>query len=162
MGTYTLYIQSPSLFIALGSTLIIVANFMRDHSMTIPLWSTTRIWGLIYVFLALWILSLHGYDEYFKLETNFLTPRIRMALWSVVFFGTACVAILHGLRYDDSTTKGFGLTFLGINLFTKFFEYAWGYSKSIVFAILAVVFALAGRYAEDIWNLQLLADKMHG
>ena len=82
-----------------------------------------------------------------------------MLIWSLVFFVAAGVSIWHGLRFDDSTTKGFGLTFLGINLYTKFFECFWGWSKPVFFAVLAGTFAVMGRYAEDVWNMRMIAVK---
>lgn len=82
------------------------------------------------------------------------SPGIPLVL---VFFIAAGGSIWHGLRYDDSTTKGFGLAFLGINLYTKLFEFGWGWSKPLFFAILAGTFALVGRYAEDVWNMRLAA-----
>ena len=63
-------------------------------------------------------------------------------------------SIWHGLRFDDSTTKGFGLTFLGINLYTKFFEYFWGWYKPFFFSVLAGTLAVLGKYAENVWNMQ--------
>jgi hypothetical protein len=77
-----------------------------------------------------------------------------MFLWSVIFFIAAGVSLWHGLRFDDSTTKGFGLTFIGINLYTKFFEYFWGWYKPLSFAVLAGTFAIVGRHAEDVWNMR--------
>lgn len=84
-----------------------------------------------------------------------MSPRARMFLWSFIFFLAAGTSIWHGLRFDDSTTKGFGLAFLGINLYTKFFECFWGWSKPLFFAVLAGTFAVVGRYAENMWNMRL-------
>jgi len=149
--------ESPFLFIAFGSFLLGAAKLMQSHPITEPLWLTTRIWGLLYAFISLWILSIWGYDDYFESTTRstFFTRKIRMFLWSVIFFIATGVCVWHGLRFDDSTTKGFGLTFLGINLYTKYFECFWGYSKAVFFAVLAGSFAVVGKYAENVWNLQV-------
>jgi hypothetical protein len=159
-GTYWLYMSLPALFTIFGSFLIGTARVMRSYTVTAPLWSTTRIWGLLYFFLSLWNMSIFGADGYFVTfghrGTRF-SQKFRVFLWSVVFFVAAGGSIWHGLRYDDSTTKGFGLTFLGINLYTKLFEFGWGWSKPLFFSILAGTFAVIGRYAEDVWNLQVTA-----
>jgi hypothetical protein len=57
-------------------------------------------------------------------------------------------AIYNGLRHDNDITKGFSVTFLGINLYTRFFELFW----SNLFALLAASFWYVGSKAETIWN----------
>lgn len=147
----------PILFTCFGSSLIGGAYLMRSYAITAPLSSTTRIWGMLYFFISLWIMSIFGSDGYFDEPTrdSFLSRQARKILWSFIFFLAAGGGIWHGLRYDDSTTKGFGLTFLSINLYTKFFEWGWGYSKPIFFAVLAGSFAVVGRYAENVWNMRV-------
>ena len=50
--------------------------------------------------------------------------------------------------------RGFGLTFLFINLYTRFFEYLWdSLHKAVFFAVLAVSFWLLGSKAETLWHL---------
>ena len=57
------------------------------------------------------------------------------------------------LKTDDAMLRGFGLTFLAINLYTRFFEFFWnGMHKVLFFLILAVSLAVIGRYAERIWH----------
>ena len=52
-----------------------------------------------------------------------------------------------------STGEGFGVTFLGINLYTRFFELFWNnLHKAIFFALLAASFWYIGSKAETIWN----------
>lgn len=149
--------ESPIKFILCGSSLIGSARLMRLYAVTEPLWSTTRIWGLLYFFVSLWIMSIWGYDDYFEGDARkrALSPKARMFIWSLAFFAASAGSIWHGLRYDDSTTKGFGIAFLGINLYTKFCECFWGWSKPVFFGILAGSFAVMGRYAENIWNVSL-------
>ncbi|KAI0526286.1 hypothetical protein F5B22DRAFT_150838 [Xylaria bambusicola] len=150
-GTYYLGMNYPLRFVLFGAGLIAVSGYMRNLSLIATLWSPTRTWGMLYLFIALWILSLFGND---KLRgDNVLTHggMGRVAIWSIGFLCAATAAIWHGLRYGDSTTKGFGLTFLGINLYTKFFEFCWSkWYKSVFFAVMALSLALVGRYAETV------------
>ncbi|KAJ3571809.1 hypothetical protein NPX13_g5256 [Xylaria arbuscula] len=150
-GTYYLGMDYPLRFVLFGAGLIAASGFMRDHPLTATLWSSTRTWGMLYSFIALWILSLFGND---KLRgNNFLAHGglSRVAFWSIGFLCAAIAAIWHGLRYGDSTTKGFGLTFLGINLYTKFFEFCWSkWYKSVFFGVMALSLGLVGRYAESV------------
>ncbi|KAI0460637.1 hypothetical protein F5B21DRAFT_452578 [Xylaria acuta] len=150
-GTYYLGMNYPLRFVLFGAGLITVSGLMRDQPLSAKLSSTTRIWGMLYLFIALWILSLFGND---KIRGDNLVAHGglgRMAFWSAGFLCAAAMAIWHGLQYGDSTTKGFGLAFLGINLYTKFFEFCWSmWYKSVFFAILAFSLALMGKYAESI------------
>ncbi|KAH8172521.1 hypothetical protein LIA77_06776 [Sarocladium implicatum] len=152
MGTYYIGMWSPIIYTALGVLLIVGAQLMRSYSITIPLWSTTRIWGLLYLFVSLWIASL-GYGG--GLGDQRFSTKARMILWSLALAGTAAGCTWHGLRFGDSTTKGFGLTFIGISLYTRFFEMCWGWSKTVFFTVLAGGFAIVGKYAESVWNLQV-------
>ncbi|KAI0550070.1 hypothetical protein F4679DRAFT_218671 [Xylaria curta] len=150
-GTYSLDMNYPLRFVLFGAGLIAVSGLMRDQPLAVMLSSTTRIWGMLYLFVALWMLSLFGNDT--LREDNFGAHGGlgRMAFWSAAVLCAAAMAIWHGLQYDDSTTKGFGLAFLGINLYTKFFEFCWSmWYKSVFFATMACSLALLGIYAEPI------------
>jgi hypothetical protein len=79
--------------------------------------------------------------------------QIELFHWSILFGAAAGWAIYHGLRHDNEITKGFGVTFLGINLYTRFFELFWNnVHKAIFFALLAASFSYIGSKAETIWN----------
>ena len=100
-------------------------------------------------------MSLLGYDDYLEPPNRqkHRSPLLRIFSCSLILLLAAATSIWHGLRFDDSTTKGFGLTFLGINLYTKFFEYFWGWYKPFFFAVLAGTLAVLGKYAENVWNM---------
>lgn len=79
-----------------------------------------------------------------------------MFLYTLLFASAALFAIWHGLAFKDATTKGFGLAFLGINLYTQFFTNCWDLLyKPIFFAVVAISFGVIGRYAEAIWNVKM-------
>ena len=149
----------PIRFVLFGLLLIGTAQLMQRHPFTAELWSATRIWGLIYMFLALWILSLFGNDELsgdHGYSWRFRPGQPRLLAWSLLFAIAAGVCIWHGLGFANSVTKGFGLVFLGINLYTRFFEFFWDrWYKPLFFAVLAASFAVLGRYAESLRHLKL-------
>jgi hypothetical protein len=63
--------------------------------------------------------------------------------------------LLYGLKSNDTIAREFGITFLIIFLYTKYFEYFWDHTnKTLFFGILAASFWLIGRKAEKIWNLK--------
>lgn len=73
--------------------------------------------------------------------------------WALLFAVAAVVSVYISLKTDDGMLRGFGLTFLGINLYTRYFEYFWGgMNKVLFFLILAASLAVIGRYAERIWH----------
>jgi uncharacterized membrane protein len=72
------------------------------------------ILGLLYLNLSLWLLSL-----------GLGVPRGETVA-AVVVFSVACVAqIVAGARCHDGRITGFGIVFLSINLYTRFFEHFW-------------------------------------
>ncbi|KAH6648609.1 hypothetical protein BKA67DRAFT_538631 [Truncatella angustata] len=161
LATYSIYMEYPLRFVLFGLSLTGVGYTMRRWERTVPLWSSTRIWGLLYLFIALWILSLFGDDELFSRKKKTPKPshdnkNRRLFVWSLIFGLAAGYCIVHGMKHDDGTTKGFGLAFLGINLYTRFFELFWhAWYKPLFFAVLAGTLAVMGRYAERVWNMQL-------
>jgi hypothetical protein len=111
--------------------------------------------GLLYLFIALWILSIFG--NYGEIRSWSSARQIELFHWGVLFAFASIAAIAYGLKRDDYTSRAFGITFLFINLYTKFFEYFWDAThKTIFFLILAVSFWLLGTRAERIWNLEFL------
>jgi hypothetical protein len=157
-GAYFLGMNYPFRFVFFGLGIIGTAYLMPVSERTVALWSSTRTWGMLYLFIALWILSLFGNDELFSDSQRSYreSSNRRLFVWSLAFSLAAAFSIWHGLRYGDSTTKGFGLTFLGINLYTKFFEYFWHrWYKPLFFVVVATTLAVVGRYAEQVWNLQM-------
>ena len=53
--------------------------------------------------------------------------------WSILFAVASIASIYHGIKYDDGMTRGFGITFIFISLYTRFFEYFGGTHKAIFF-----------------------------
>lgn len=114
------------------------------------LFTVSKAMGLTYLFIALWILSIFGnYDA----DSWYQVSQARLLPWGLLFAVAAGVCIFISLKTDDGMLRGFGLTFLAINLYTRFFEFFWnGMHKVLFFLILAVSLAVIGRYAERIWH----------
>ena len=149
-GAYYFGMNYPLRFVLFGATLTGVTYIFRDSESFKPLYSTTLKTGLFYLFMALWILSIFGNYDINSWEK---VKQIELVHWSLLFGVVAAGSIWHGLKYDNNMTRSFGLTFLGINLYTRFFEYFWdNVHKAIFFAILALSFWLLGQRAERIWN----------
>jgi hypothetical protein len=152
-GAYYLGMAYPLRFVLFGLALTLASLLMLPRPTLAKFFDVTRVIGLLYLFIALWILSIwgnySGYEDWARASHSSLLQ------WSLYFAVAAGVAIYLGLRNDDGVLRGFGVTFLGINLYTRFFEYFWdGLHKAIFFAVLALSFWFIGSHAERIWHLR--------
>lgn len=155
-GAYYLGMNYPLRFVLFGLVLLGVSSFVFSRlPVSEELLRPTRIMGLLYLFIALWIMSIFG--NYGDSESWFRAKQIELFHWSLLFATAAIASIYHGLKYDDGMTRGFGITFLFINLYTRFFEYFWDDThKALFFAILGLSFWYLGSKAEKIWRLESL------
>lgn len=151
-GAYYLGMNYPLRFVLFGALLTGCTLALQHHPIATRFYRSTLVMGLLYLFIALWIMSIFG--NYGDISSWERVKQIELFHWSILFGAVAGWAIYHGLRYDNDITKGFGLTFLGINLYTRFFELFWnGLHKAVFFALLGASFWYIGGKAETIWNL---------
>lgn len=151
-GAYYLGMNYPIRFVLFG--IVLTASSMAFHKWQIrkEFLKSTRTIGLLYLFIALWIMSIFG--NYGDIHEWHKVKPIELFHWSLLFGLAAVASIYHGIKHDDGMTRGFGITFLFINLYTRFFEYFWdNIHKAIFFALLAVSFWYLGTRAENIWNI---------
>ncbi len=157
-GAYYLGMNYPLRFVLFGALLTGAALAFEQHPIGARFHRSTLVMGLLYLFIALWIMSIFG--NYGDLHTWERVRQIELFHWSILFGAVAGWAIYHGSRHDNDTTKGFGLTFLGINLYTRFFELFWnGLHKAVFFGLLAASFWYIGNKAETIWQLGQGGDR---
>lgn len=151
-GAYYLGMNYPLRFVLFGGLLTAAALALEHDPRLGRFFRSTLAMGLLYLFIALWIMSIFGnYGDMHQWER---VKQIELFHWSLLFGLVACGAIFHGLKYDNGMTKGFGLTFLFINLYTRFFELFWNsLHKAIFFALLGISFWYLGTKAEAIWNV---------
>ncbi|GAA5194799.1 DUF2157 domain-containing protein [Ferrimonas gelatinilytica] len=152
-GAYYLGMNYPLRFVLFGLVLVFGGTYLfRRIEKRQDFIRPTRAVGLLYLFIALWILSIFG--NYGSLERWEGVEQSELLHWSLLFAVAAIGALVHGVKQDDAMTRGFGITFLFINLYTRFFEYFWDSThKAIFFAILALSFWFLGSRAEKIWRL---------
>ncbi len=161
-GCYCLGMNEPLRTVVLGAVLFSIAEAgtfaagrasspIRDR--IVLLRGVTRVFGLLNLFVSLWILSLWGTDWHYAPDNGY---NWEILWWSLLFAAVAVAAVARALFSDDGVLRGFGLTFFFIEIYTKFFEYFWsGLHKAIFFAILGASFWLVGRKAEAIWRMKL-------
>lgn len=152
-GAYYLGMNYPLRFVLFGGLLTAVSPLLKGHPKTEALYQTNLVMGLLYLFFALWLLSIFG--NFGDPVAWFAVKQIELFHWSLLFALAAIGSFVHGLTYDNTTTRAFGLVFLFINLYTRFFEYFWNpLHKGIFFALLGISLWYLGTHAEKIWNFQ--------
>lgn len=150
-GAYYLGMNYPLRFVLFGALLTACALALEHHPIAQRFYCSTLVMGLLYLFIALWIMSIFG--NYGDMRAWHGVRQYQFLPWALAFGAVAVAAIWYGLKRDDGVLRGFGLTFLFINLYTRFFEYFWdSMHKAIFFAVLALSFWFIGSRAERIWH----------
>lgn len=149
-GAYWLGMSYPVRFIVFGGVLLALCYVLHGVLQPRHLYTTSKAMGLTYLFVALWILSIFGNND---IDSWYGVTQASLLPWALLFAVAAVQCIFISLKTDDGMLRGFGLTFLAINLYTRYFEYFWeGMNKVVFFLILAASLAVIGRYAEKIWH----------
>lgn len=153
-GAYYFGMNYPLRFVFFGMALT-AASYVFLRTAKFPQFHrSTYIIGLLYLFMALWILSIFG--NYGNMENWYRATHLELLHWSILFAICAFAAIYHGLKYDNGVSRGFGITFLFINLYTRYFEYFWDtLHKALFFLVLGISLWYVGSKAEKIWSLDL-------
>jgi hypothetical protein len=152
---YFLGMNYPLRFVFFGGFLIICSFLMQKIYQLEYFRPLTYIVGLLYLFISLWLISIFG--NFGTIEDWMKVRQTDIFYWGIVSAVVAAGFIIYGLKKKDTIAREFGITFLLINLYTRYFEYFWDTTdKTIFFGILAVSFWLIGRKAEKIWNIEFL------
>lgn len=149
---YFMGMNYPLRFVFFGLALTAGSFVLKWHPATQPFFNTSYFLGLLYLFVSLWLLSIFG--NYGSLESWYAVKQVSLIWWSVLMAAVSVASILYGLKFDNEPAREMGVTFLFINLYTRYFEYGWEHlHATLFFAILALSFWLIGKKAEKIWAL---------
>lgn len=136
-GAYFADIQDPKLM-AVIALVAIMLGIWHERKLEIgPLRRCTGfgglylIFGLLYLNLSLWFLTL---------------PRGPLD-WVLIFAAAGIAQIVAGARLYDARFTGFGIVFLSINLYTRFFEHFWDRLSVGTFFLLGGALAMILGYA---------------
>ena len=111
----------------------------------------TDVIGLTYLMTALWLLSIFG--NYADLDLWSQVRQWHIFYWGLLSSTVALGLAWYGLKKHDYVAREFGIVFLIINIYTRFFEYLWdNINRAIFFLLLALSFWFIGRWAERIWR----------
>jgi hypothetical protein len=150
---YFLGMNYPLRFVVFGILLVTACYALRKRKWFQLFDDLTFVVGLLYLFMSLWLLSVFG--NYGNIDSWWHIKQISLFYWGIIAMAFAAGFLLYGLKNKDDIAREFGITFLIIFIYTKYFEYFWDHTnKTLFFAILAASFWLIGRKAEKIWNLK--------
>ena len=149
---YFLGMNYPLRFVLFGLLLVGACYLLKNKKWFAYFWELTYVVGMLYLFMSLWLMSIFG--NYGSLDVWWSIKQISLYYWGIISAVVAGAFLLFGLKNKDVIAREFGITFLIIFLYTKYFEYFWDHTnKTLFFSILAMSFWLIGRKAEKIWNI---------
>lgn len=152
---YFLGLNYPLRFVFFGLLLTASSLLLKRDKQLAYFFDITYFAGLLYLFSSLLLLSIFG--NYGTLEDWYLVKQITLFYWAIISAVICVLAITIGLKRNDAMLREFGIIFLFINLYTRYFEYFWdSWHKAIFFTILGISFVLIGRKAEKIWSLEFM------
>ncbi|PTT03312.1 DUF2157 domain-containing protein [Pedobacter sp. HMWF019] len=152
---YFIGLNYPLRFVFFGLLLTATALLLRKNKKFELFYGTTYISGMIYLFISLWLISVFG--NYGTLDDWYKVKQLSLFYWGIISAGVCILSIWIGLKYRDDIAREFGITFLFINLYTRYFEYFWdSWHKALFFSVLAASFWIIGQRAEKIWNVEFL------
>jgi len=150
---YFLGMNYPMRFVFFGLLLVLTCYLFKKQKWFRFFWDITYLVGFLYLFLSLWLLSIFG--NLGSIDTWWHIKQISFVYWGIISAVIAATFLFYGLKTKDGIAREFGITFLLIFIYTKYFEYFWEHTnKAIFFSILALSFWLIGRKAEKIWNFR--------
>jgi hypothetical protein len=154
-SNYFLGMNYPLRFVFFGCLLVVLSFIVRRAKRLEYFSNLTYVIGLLYLFLSLWLLSIFG--NFGTIEDWLKVSQLDLVYWALISAAVAAGVTIYGLKKKDALAREFGITFLLLNLYTRYFEYFWDRTdKTVFFGILAVSFWLLGRKAEKIWNVEFL------
>jgi hypothetical protein len=152
---YFMGLNYPLRFVIFGLALTGLSFLLKGKKKLDHFFATTYISGMAYLFISLWLLSIFGNDG--ALADWYAVKQPSLFYWAIISAACCIFSIYIGLKYRDEIAREFGITFLFINLYTRYFEYFWdNWHKAIFFSVLAISFWLIGRKAEKIWNVEFM------
>lgn len=159
-GRYFLGMNYPVRFAVFGAAILLCRFLLRGKRWFAEVNDVTYVVGMLYFFIALWLLSVFGDSG--SLSIWYSTRQIELWYWNTLILVASAATAYVGLRWDDAVARGFGISFFLLGIYTLYFSLLWDVMHvALFFFILAVSFWLLGRKAEKIWSLELFARDGH-
>ncbi len=141
----------PLRYVIFGALLLTVSFGLKLQSLTTVFFQLTYYSGLLLLLASLWLLSIFG--NHADLSSWNSVPQYQFWYAVLLLTGICAFGIWWGLKKNERLTAEIGIFFLLLNIYTRYFEYAWDNLHRVVFfALLALSFWLIGKKAEGVWN----------
>lgn len=133
----------PMRFTIFG-VLVIGLSFLQDRVRALKFSQRqTYVMGLLIFFTGMWGVSIFG--NYGHYEEWLAVRQVQVIGYSLVLAMVSIAALILGIKYRDDITRDFGIIFILLNLYSRYFEFFWNTTnKGIFFLVLAASFALVG------------------
>lgn len=103
----------------------------------------TYVIGLLIFFTGMWGVSIFG--NYGHYEDWLQVRQVQVIGYSLILAAVSVTALVLGIKYEDDITRDFGIIFILLNLYSRYFEFFWNTTnKGLFFLILAVSFGVIG------------------
>jgi len=149
-GGYFAHIQDERVM-AVVALLSIVAGYWHETRLEAGPLRRHQGFGSLYLIFGL---------LYFNLSLWFLTVPRPTISWIAVFTSAAIAQIVAGARLRDARFTGFGIVFLSIDLYTRYYEHFWDRFSAGAFFLLAGALAIAIGTTLEWQALRVLRDRL--
>ncbi|MCF8009376.1 MAG: DUF2157 domain-containing protein [Halanaerobiales bacterium] len=149
-GAYYLGLNYPMRFAVISPIIILIGYFHKKLDLSVPesFIRTYYSFGLLFVNLSLWILSIFGHQGGLD-NWGFSSNNIELIFFSIVWLTADAIIFLIGAKFKDKMFVGYAVTFIILNLYTRYFEYFWDKMyKSLFFIVLGGISIIIGLYFE--------------
>lgn len=149
-GAYFLGLNYPIRFTLISPLIILIGYIHKRLNFSVPksFIRTYYSFGLLFVNLSLWILSIFGYQGGLN-NWTFSSNNLELLFFSIIWFIIDLIIFTIGTKVKDKMFVGYAVTFIILNLYTRYFEYFWDKMyKSLFFVILGGISIIIGLYFE--------------
>ncbi len=149
-GAYYLGLNYPMRFALISPIIILIGYLHKRLKLTIPesFIKTYYSFGLLFVNLSLWILSIFGHQGGLD-NWGFSSNNIELLFFSIVWLIVDVIIFIIGTKFKEKMFVGYAITFIILNLYTRYFEYFWDKMyKSLFFIVLGGISIIIGLYFE--------------
>ncbi|OED40270.1 hypothetical protein ACH42_17330 [Endozoicomonas sp. (ex Bugula neritina AB1)] len=137
----------PVRYIPFGIAIYMASYAIRSRFSSAYL--LTRLIGLSYFFIALWLATFYGNESWMNDYDRF-----EFLSWELAGIAICLLTIGYGAKSNDNLLREFGIVFLLINIYSRYFDYYLDeIHAALFFMILAASLWLVGKYAERLWLL---------
>jgi hypothetical protein len=137
----------PVRYVVFGALLLVFSLLQLRVQRLLYSQRITYIAGLTVFFVALWMVSIFG--NFNSIERWQRAHQVQVLIYSAFLAIASGLSFYLGIRFRNTAARDFGVLFVLVNLYTRYFEYFWdSMNKGIFFIRLAVTFGLVGRWLE--------------